>query len=206
LGSPQEASLTASKTPSAVFRRASFTMRQRLTPAKACSTRTRTRPNFRLVRCSAALNSPPAGFFSPGWSSSPRLVLVEAAISAATQDHTLEAAAGRAAKATLGMVGSIVGGIQGKQEKEARVARLRPSSRDITNEPEKGVAGRIGDRVDFLGRGIKNDASYFKNFTVLQLSSFARTPLDVPNLRPATMPFYQVGVELSRNHWQLVRL
>src|SRR4051812_398163 len=63
LCNPQAASMTASEMSSAVFRKTSFTMRQRLTPAKACSTRTRICPNFRLVRFSAAVNSPPAGFF-----------------------------------------------------------------------------------------------------------------------------------------------
>src|SRR3981081_1309370 len=48
---------------SAVFRSTSLTMRQRFTPARACSTRTRMRPNFRLVRFSAAVNSPPGAFF-----------------------------------------------------------------------------------------------------------------------------------------------
>src|SRR5438093_831267 len=55
--------MTESETSSAVFRKTSFTMRQRFTPDKACSTRTRMRPNFRLVRFSAAVNSPPAAFF-----------------------------------------------------------------------------------------------------------------------------------------------
>src|SRR4051812_33923082 len=81
LCSPQEASMTESETPSAVFRRTSFTMRQRLTPAKACSTRTRMRPSFRLVRFSAALNSPPAGFFFRlAGRRSRRLVPLEAAV------------------------------------------------------------------------------------------------------------------------------
>src|SRR3954454_10363423 len=55
--------MTESETSSAVFRKTSLTMRQRFTPARACSTRTRTRPNFRLVRFSAAVSSPPRGFF-----------------------------------------------------------------------------------------------------------------------------------------------
>ncbi len=55
--------MTESDTPAAVFRKTSFTMRQRLTPAKACSTRTRLRLNFRLVRFSEAVNSLPATFF-----------------------------------------------------------------------------------------------------------------------------------------------
>src|SRR5437660_492724 len=73
--------MTASETPSAVFRKTSLTMRQRFTPAKACSTRTRMRPNFRLVRFSAAVNAPPAAFFfrlaglHSGW-----LVSLEAAV------------------------------------------------------------------------------------------------------------------------------
>src|SRR6266568_3703950 len=55
--------MTESETPSAVFRKTSFTMRQRFTPVSACSTRTRMRPNFRLVRFSTAVSWPPAGFF-----------------------------------------------------------------------------------------------------------------------------------------------
>jgi hypothetical protein len=55
--------MTESETPSAVLRKTSFTMRQRLTPDKACSTRTRVRANFRLVRFSAVVNSPLAAFF-----------------------------------------------------------------------------------------------------------------------------------------------
>src|SRR5712672_2624302 len=55
--------MTESETSSAVFRKTSLTMRQRFTPASACSTRTRTRPNSRLVRFSAAVSSPPRGFF-----------------------------------------------------------------------------------------------------------------------------------------------
>src|SRR5438093_6652594 len=55
--------MAESETSSPVFRSTSLTMRQRFTPDKACSTRTRMRPNFRLVRFSAAVNSPPAGFF-----------------------------------------------------------------------------------------------------------------------------------------------
>src|SRR5262249_42104186 len=55
--------MTESETPSAVFRKTSFTMRQRFTPARACSTRTRTRPSLRLVRFSAAVNAPPGGCF-----------------------------------------------------------------------------------------------------------------------------------------------
>src|SRR5262245_54919282 len=41
----------------------SFTLRQRFTPATACSTLTRTRANFRFVRFSASVSSPPGGFF-----------------------------------------------------------------------------------------------------------------------------------------------
>src|SRR4051812_5871570 len=55
--------MTESDTSSAVFRKISFTIRQRLTPARACSTCTRIRPIFRLARFSAAINSLPAGFF-----------------------------------------------------------------------------------------------------------------------------------------------
>ena len=55
--------MTASDTPSLVFRNTSFTMRQRFTPASACSTLTRMRANFRFVRFSAAVSSPRGGFF-----------------------------------------------------------------------------------------------------------------------------------------------
>src|SRR5207237_10526477 len=55
--------MTESETSSAVFRKTSLTMRQRFTPDNACSTRTRIRPNFRLTRFSAAVSSPPGGFF-----------------------------------------------------------------------------------------------------------------------------------------------
>src|SRR5436309_5861488 len=55
--------MTESDTPSLVFRNTSFTMRQRFTPERACSTRTRMRANFRFVRFSAAVSSPRGGFF-----------------------------------------------------------------------------------------------------------------------------------------------
>src|SRR5947209_15128511 len=55
--------MAESETSSPVFRSTSLTRRQRLTPARACSPRTRIRPNFRLVRFSAAVRSPPRGFF-----------------------------------------------------------------------------------------------------------------------------------------------
>ena len=55
--------MTESESPSLVFRKTSFTARQRFTPANACSTLTRTPANFRFVRFSAAVSSPPGGFF-----------------------------------------------------------------------------------------------------------------------------------------------
>ena len=55
--------MTASETPSFVFRNTSLTMRERFTPARLCSTFTRIRANFRLVRFSAAVSSRPGGFF-----------------------------------------------------------------------------------------------------------------------------------------------
>src|SRR5438309_7681424 len=55
--------MTESETPSLVFRNTSFTMRQRFTPARACSTLTRMRANLRFVRFSAAVSSPRGGFF-----------------------------------------------------------------------------------------------------------------------------------------------
>src|SRR5205809_6233008 len=55
--------MTESESPSVVFRKTSFTIRQRFTPASACSTFTRTRASFRFVRFSAGVSSPPRGFF-----------------------------------------------------------------------------------------------------------------------------------------------
>src|SRR5437764_9575635 len=55
--------MAESETSSLVFRSTSLTIRQRFTPASACSTRTRMRPNLRLVPFSASVNSPPGGFF-----------------------------------------------------------------------------------------------------------------------------------------------
>jgi hypothetical protein len=55
--------MTESELPSPVFRSTSLTMRQRFTPESACSTLTRIRPRLRFVRFSAAVNSPPRGFF-----------------------------------------------------------------------------------------------------------------------------------------------
>src|SRR6516162_233059 len=63
LCNPQAASIAASETPSFVFRNTSFTMRQRFTPARACSTLTRMRANFRFVRFSAGVSSPLGGLF-----------------------------------------------------------------------------------------------------------------------------------------------
>src|SRR5262249_48013768 len=55
--------MTASDTPSLVLRNTSLTMRERFTPARSCSTRTRICANFRLVRFSASVSSPRGGFF-----------------------------------------------------------------------------------------------------------------------------------------------
>src|SRR5260221_5445172 len=55
--------MTASDTPSLVFRKTSFTIRERFTPARACSTLTRTCANVRLVCFSAAVSAPRGGFF-----------------------------------------------------------------------------------------------------------------------------------------------
>src|SRR3954451_672910 len=55
--------MTESEAPSLVFRKTSFTARQRFTPASACSTLTRTPANFRFARFSASVSSPPGGFF-----------------------------------------------------------------------------------------------------------------------------------------------
>src|SRR5437667_12465187 len=55
--------MTVSDTPSLVLRKTSFTMRQRFTPARSCSTLTRICANFRLVRFSASVSFPRGGFF-----------------------------------------------------------------------------------------------------------------------------------------------
>src|SRR5262245_55697414 len=73
--------MTESEVPSAVFRKTSFTIRQRFTPASACSTRTRIRPSFRLARLSAAVSSPPPGcFVAPARPRTCWLVSLEAAV------------------------------------------------------------------------------------------------------------------------------
>ena len=56
--------MAASETSSPVFRNTSLTIRLRFTTESVCSTRTRMRLNFRLVRFSAGDSSPPGGFFS----------------------------------------------------------------------------------------------------------------------------------------------
>src|SRR4051794_32307884 len=55
--------MTESDTPSLVFRKTSLTARERFTPARACSTLTRMRANFRFVRFCTAVSSPRGGFF-----------------------------------------------------------------------------------------------------------------------------------------------
>src|SRR5205814_2709335 len=55
--------MTASDTPSLVLRKTSFTMRERFTPARSCSTLTRICANVRLVRFSASVSFPRGGFF-----------------------------------------------------------------------------------------------------------------------------------------------
>jgi len=56
-------SITESETPALVFRSTSFTTRERLTPAMACSTFTRMLDNFRFACFWAAVSCPPRGFF-----------------------------------------------------------------------------------------------------------------------------------------------
>src|ERR1051326_6216930 len=55
--------MAESETPSLVFRRTSLTIRQRFTPARACSTLTRMRASLRFVRFSATVSVPRGGFF-----------------------------------------------------------------------------------------------------------------------------------------------
>src|SRR5262245_45956486 len=56
--------MTRSEKPSFVFRKISFTLRQRLTPDRACSTLTRICESLRLVFFSFAVSSFLRGFFS----------------------------------------------------------------------------------------------------------------------------------------------
>src|SRR5262245_24251972 len=56
-------SMARSPNPSVVLRNVSFTMRHRLTPARACSTHTRMRDNLRLLRLSSSVSSRPLGSF-----------------------------------------------------------------------------------------------------------------------------------------------
>src|SRR3954451_11680706 len=55
--------MDSSDNPGFLFRKTSLTMRLRFTPAMACSTRTRSRANLRLLSFSAAVSSRPRGFF-----------------------------------------------------------------------------------------------------------------------------------------------
>src|SRR5947209_18847774 len=55
--------MTKSESPSLVFLNTSFTMRDRFTPARACSTLTRMRANFRFLCFSASVSFPRGGFF-----------------------------------------------------------------------------------------------------------------------------------------------
>src|SRR5205085_79534 len=73
--------MAASDTPSLVLRKTSLTMRERLTPARSCSTLTRTRANFWLLRFSASVSFPPGGFFfRPAGFLHRRLIALEAGI------------------------------------------------------------------------------------------------------------------------------
>jgi hypothetical protein len=55
--------MAESEIPSLVFRKTSFTMRERFTPESTCSTWTRMRASFRFIRFSAAVSSPRGGCF-----------------------------------------------------------------------------------------------------------------------------------------------
>src|SRR6059036_2494259 len=55
--------MDASDNPGFLFRNTSLTIRHRFTPAMACSTRTRSFANLRFAAFSAAVSSPPFGFF-----------------------------------------------------------------------------------------------------------------------------------------------
>src|SRR5947209_13895832 len=55
--------MDSSDNPGFLFRKVSLTTRLRFTPAMACPTRTRSRASLRLACFSAAVSSPPRGFF-----------------------------------------------------------------------------------------------------------------------------------------------
>lgn len=63
---PQAITMTKSEKPSFVFRNTSFTLRERLMPAIACSTLTRTLDILRLFSFSFLVRSFLRGFFSAG--------------------------------------------------------------------------------------------------------------------------------------------
>jgi hypothetical protein len=58
--------------PAFVFRKVSLTLRERFTPARACSTQTRRRALWRFVRFSPAVRLPGRGFFSVAASGRPQ--------------------------------------------------------------------------------------------------------------------------------------
>ena len=64
LCNPQAMTITKSEKSPLVLRKRSFTIRDRFTPAMACSTRTRTRDSLRLCRFCHRVNAPWRGFFS----------------------------------------------------------------------------------------------------------------------------------------------
>src|SRR5262249_42027210 len=61
---PHSTAITKNEKNSLVLRSTSFTIRERFTPASACSTLTRMRESARLCRFSPRDNSPLRGFFS----------------------------------------------------------------------------------------------------------------------------------------------
>src|SRR5579871_1452637 len=78
---PVAASIAASEVPSLVLRSTSLAMRDRFTPAMACSTRTRTRDSARLARRWPAVSPAPRGFFfRPAGLGHRRLVPLEPAV------------------------------------------------------------------------------------------------------------------------------
>src|SRR6185369_14034551 len=68
LCNPHATTITKSDKAAWVLRKTSFTIRERFTPARACSTRTRTRASLRLWRFCPRVNVPLRGFFSVGGS------------------------------------------------------------------------------------------------------------------------------------------
>src|SRR4029450_2452321 len=77
---PQAISITRSEMPSVVRRKTSLTIRQRLTPAMACSTTIRTEEMIRFRKRSSMLSACPLGFFGLGGQHTLWLIALKAGV------------------------------------------------------------------------------------------------------------------------------